>query len=133
MHSSIEKLRKIIKLERDRGYDNRAVVGGLEKLLPSWEIEARTAQFPEDLVETISAHLRDYANIDQENRVTTIDDLLKTLDSFPDPKPVVVDPERRHVRPAHFQRHDVIIQPPQPAADVDSQPEHPQSPEPEDE
>jgi ATP-dependent DNA helicase RecG len=42
MLSSIEKLLKFFRLEIERGYDNRAVVGGLDKILPSWENEARS-------------------------------------------------------------------------------------------
>ena len=41
MPTPIEKLHKFLSLEIDRGYDNRAVVGGLDKILPAWESEAR--------------------------------------------------------------------------------------------
>jgi len=39
MPSSIEKLLKILKLEAELGYENRAVVGGLEKFLPRGKLK----------------------------------------------------------------------------------------------
>ena len=41
MKPSIQKLKKIFKLEAERKYDNHAVVGGLERMLDYWEPEAR--------------------------------------------------------------------------------------------
>jgi ATP-dependent DNA helicase RecG len=114
MHSPIENLRKIIKLERDRGYDNRAVVGGLEKILPAWEIEARFAQVQEDITLAVITHLREYSSFDQDNRVICIDELLKILEAVPEQKPVV---ERRQPRPENRQHQAEPVQPPQPPAD----------------
>jgi len=42
MLSSTEKIKKFISLEIERGYDNRSVVGGMEKFLPIWRREAPT-------------------------------------------------------------------------------------------
>ncbi len=50
MSSSIEKLKKFFKLEIERKYDNRAVVGGLDKILPSWEKEAHSETLSEDFI-----------------------------------------------------------------------------------
>ncbi len=58
MLSSVEKLQKFIKLEIERGYDNRAVVGGLDKILPSWESEARSNQLSEDIIQTVITGLK---------------------------------------------------------------------------
>ena len=38
---SIEKLQKFFKHEASRGYDNKAVMGGLSGMLSKWEAEAR--------------------------------------------------------------------------------------------
>ena len=43
MNPAVEKLVKYLRLEADRGYDNRAVVGGLQCMLEPWETEARAA------------------------------------------------------------------------------------------
>jgi hypothetical protein len=48
MKPSIEKLQKFIKLEADRGYDNKAVMGGLSRMLDSWIAEARLDLLDED-------------------------------------------------------------------------------------
>ena len=53
MKPSLEKLHKFFKLETERGYDNRAVVGGLERMLDPWSSEARADNLPEDLIEAI--------------------------------------------------------------------------------
>jgi ATP-dependent DNA helicase RecG len=48
MKPSIEKLQKFFRLEADRNYDNKAVMGGLQGMLESWELEARADQLPEE-------------------------------------------------------------------------------------
>ncbi len=68
MKPSIEKLQKYFRLEADRGYDNRAVMGGLESMLQSWEAEARADGLPEDLVQAVVARLRDYGRLKPESR-----------------------------------------------------------------
>src|SRR5512141_1806360 len=51
--SSFEKLQKFFKLEAERGFDNRAVVGGLDKILPSWEKEARASALSEETIRMV--------------------------------------------------------------------------------
>jgi ATP-dependent DNA helicase RecG len=68
MKPSIEKLRKFFRLEADRDYDNRAVMGGLESMLQSWEAEARVDQLPEELIQAVVARLRDYGRLTPESR-----------------------------------------------------------------
>jgi hypothetical protein len=41
MASGFDKLTKILKLEQEQGYRNRAVIGGLEKLASFWHEETR--------------------------------------------------------------------------------------------
>ena len=47
MKNSIRKLQKFFKLEAQRGYDNRAVMGGLEDMLAPWEGEAKSEGIPQ--------------------------------------------------------------------------------------
>ena len=54
MKPSIEKLQKFFKLEADRGYDNKAVMGGLSRMLETWIAEARADQMDEDLIQMVS-------------------------------------------------------------------------------
>ncbi|MCK4693542.1 MAG: hypothetical protein KAT23_07915, partial [Anaerolineales bacterium] len=63
MNPALKKLTKYLRLEADRGYDNRAVVGGLQHMLDPWEAEARETGFPEKIIEIVLAHLKDYPHL----------------------------------------------------------------------
>ncbi|MDX9864345.1 MAG: DEAD/DEAH box helicase, partial [Anaerolineaceae bacterium] len=79
MHSSIRKLQKFLQLESERGYDNRAVVGGLDKILPAWLKEALEDQLEQRLIDYVAEKLQDYAEQDIQGRRETIRDLLSEL------------------------------------------------------
>jgi len=79
MKPSIEKLYKFFKLEADRGYDNRAVVGGLEQMLDPWTSEARADNLPEDLIEAIVVRLRDYHRLTESSRQEALEGLWKRV------------------------------------------------------
>ncbi len=68
MKSSIEKLQKFFSLEADRGYDNKAVLGGLEKMLDSWEADARMDELPEEIIQSVRTRLRDYHRLSPDSR-----------------------------------------------------------------
>src|SRR5512145_1376932 len=80
MPSSIEKLLKFIKLERERGYDNRAVVGGLDKIIPSWTNEARTGGLSEEQINAVTDRLREYPQVDSAQRPEFVEALLKLVE-----------------------------------------------------
>jgi ATP-dependent DNA helicase RecG len=75
----IEKLQKFFKLEAERGYDNRAVVGGLDKVLPAWFKEAEAEKLEESLLQTVSERLSQYGNLSPEDRAQSLQVLLGTL------------------------------------------------------
>jgi ATP-dependent DNA helicase RecG len=77
MPSPLEKLQKFLRLEAERGYDNRAVVGGLNKILPAWENDARKENVNETLLQTISARLNQYPEMNLQQRATSIRELLE--------------------------------------------------------
>lgn len=79
MKQSLEKLAKILKLEAEREYDNRAVVGGLDRILDSWEMEARLDGVAEELIEAIGIRLRDYPNLSQNSRAEALGGLWRRL------------------------------------------------------
>jgi ATP-dependent DNA helicase RecG len=83
MLSSIDKLQKFFKLERERGFDNKAIVGGLDKILPAWENEARAQNLPAALIDGITARLREYPALDPFARAETIANLLAQLTEQP--------------------------------------------------
>ncbi len=68
MKPSIEKLQKFFKLEADRSYDNKAVMGGLAKMLDSWVADARADGLPEGLIQTVSGRLKDYDRLSPNSR-----------------------------------------------------------------
>lgn len=80
MTSAFEKLTKILTLEQEQGYRNKAVIGGLEKFASFWREEAR--QEAEDLegarlVEEIVALLQSYPTLeDHEARKRVVGEIL---------------------------------------------------------
>jgi ATP-dependent DNA helicase RecG len=95
MSSSIEKLKKFFKLEIERKYDNRAVVGGLDKILPSWEKEARSESLNEDFISSVKDQLTQYSTLDIQNRETLLSTLLNILAQqvTPIPEPPQLKPQ----------------------------------------
>jgi ATP-dependent DNA helicase RecG len=75
MKPSLQKLQKFLKLESERGYDNRAVVGGLEKVLTPWEAEARSEGVPETIVQQVSTQLRNYSGLSPTERYEIIQNI----------------------------------------------------------
>ncbi len=79
MKPSLVKLQKFFKLEAERGYDNRAVVGGLDRILSSWEAEARVENLPEDLIQAVSSRLRDYPTLSETSRAESLEGLWRRI------------------------------------------------------
>jgi len=72
MKPSIQKLQKFFKLESERNYDNKAVMGGLQSMLEGWEHEARADEIPEELVQAVVIRLRDYHRLTETSRKETL-------------------------------------------------------------
>ncbi len=94
MNSAIDKLVKFLRLEAERGYDNRAVVGGLQKMLEPWEAEARQTDVPEQVIEAVVSRLRDYPRLTTRSREEALSGLVNRLKTeFPtalrSPKPPI--------------------------------------------
>jgi len=79
MQPSLEKLYKFFKLEAERGYDNRAVVGGLNKILPAWEGDARIDRLPEPLIQAVIQTLTQYTGLETTARAQSLNDLWRTI------------------------------------------------------
>jgi ATP-dependent DNA helicase RecG len=82
MLSSIEKIRKFLKLEADRGFDNKAVLGGLNKVVPAWETEARNQKVEPNLIQEVVSRLGGYQLLDTPARQETINYLLEVLQDY---------------------------------------------------
>lgn len=137
MFPSVEKLIKFFKLETERGYDNRAVVGGLDKILPSWENEARAQNLDPTLIQTVSRYLSEYSQLDPSNRARVISEILAMLpegqksaagnDRATQPLGVKRPPDKPHVESSAFLRQPAA-QPPAPEADKKTVKRPPQPP-----
>ncbi len=79
MQPSLDKLQKFLKLETERGYDNRAIVGGLNKILGTWETEARVEKVPESIIQAVTSFLTGYHALSPEERAQGITQLRQQL------------------------------------------------------
>lgn len=84
---AFEKLAKILTLEQEQDYQNKAVIGGLEKFAPFWREEARQeAEGLEHarLVEEIVALLQRYPTLeDRRARQRALEEMLTKLGQRP--------------------------------------------------
>jgi ATP-dependent DNA helicase RecG len=88
MKPSLIKLQKFFKLEAERGYDNRAVLGGLSRMLEPWEAEARQDGLPEDLISAVLSRLRDYNRLSPASRQEALQGLWRRIQSEVDAAPL---------------------------------------------
>ena len=79
MKPSLENLQKFFKLEAERGYDNHAVMGGLERMLDHWEMQARADELSEELISAVSARLRDYSRLSVTSRAEVLDGIWRRV------------------------------------------------------
>lgn len=85
MNAVIEKLAKFLRLEAERGYDNRAVFGGLQNMLEPWKAEATEAGISDSIIQVVITRLRDYPNLSPQSREDALGGLWNRLKSeFPD-------------------------------------------------
>ncbi|MDF1500683.1 MAG: ATP-dependent DNA helicase RecG [Anaerolineales bacterium] len=85
MNESLTKLSKFFKLEADRGYDNRAVVGGLKRMLDPWKEQAKQENVPEPIIQVVESRLRDYSRLAPLSRKEALQGLWNRLsENYPD-------------------------------------------------
>ncbi|TET33733.1 MAG: hypothetical protein E3J69_07140, partial [Anaerolineales bacterium] len=95
MNSALDKLSKFLRLEAERGYDNRAVVGGLQQMLEPWAEEAKASNLSDSSIELVVSRLRDYGRLSPNSRYESLQGLWNRL------------------RPAHPElADDLLIKPP---------------------
>ncbi len=88
MKPSLVKLQKFFKLEAERGYDNRAVLGGLSRMLEPWEAEARLDDLPEELISAVLSRLRDYNRLSPASREEALQGLWRRIQTESDAQPL---------------------------------------------
>jgi len=92
MKSTIEKLAKFLRLEADRGFDNRAVFGGLQNMLEFWEKEAQDNGIPDQISKVVVSRLRDYPKLSPQSRQEVLSGLWNRLCAeYPDLKSIMVE------------------------------------------
>jgi ATP-dependent DNA helicase RecG len=85
MQPSLEKLRKFFGLERERQYDNSAIIGGLAKMLDYWEAEARNEGVSEEVIQAVGQRLRSYDGLTPESRADALKGLWKRIaETYPE-------------------------------------------------
>lgn len=80
MQPSLDKLRKIFNLEAERQFDNGAVMGGLEKMLPGWAAEAQAEDVNEPLIAAITSQLRNYDDLLPEYRAEALKNVWNRIE-----------------------------------------------------
>ncbi|MGD2252203.1 MAG: ATP-dependent DNA helicase RecG [Anaerolineales bacterium] len=63
MNPAIDKLTKYLRLETKRGFDNRAVLGGLDRMLEPWKDMAQESGLPDSVVQDVVSSLQDYGSL----------------------------------------------------------------------
>ncbi len=83
MPSPVDNLRKFLNLEIKRNYDNRAIVGGLDKIDPVWKQDAQLFNISLQFKDEISKRLQAYSSLPLEQRPLAISEMLNILDQIP--------------------------------------------------
>jgi ATP-dependent DNA helicase RecG len=134
MQPSLEKLRKFFGLEREKGYDNSAIIGGLAKMLDYWEGEARVDSIQEEVIQAVIQRLRAYDGLSPESRADVLKGLWKRIgETYPEAAQRPASGQGRHAepvsRPTTSPQGEARVEGPQPAAppaSVETAPTQPQ-------
>jgi ATP-dependent DNA helicase RecG len=81
MSPPIDNLRKFLNLEIKRNYDNRAIVGGLDKINLVWVKDGRIYNLPADLIAQISKRILSYSDLPENERPKAIIEMLEILNA----------------------------------------------------
>lgn len=79
MRPSLQKLKKFIQLEAQHNYDNRAVIGGFERMVEPWLAEAQADDLAADLIQSVLSRLHDYAGLSPKSRYDTLTGLWNRI------------------------------------------------------
>jgi ATP-dependent DNA helicase RecG len=102
MPINVESLRKVLELEREKGYADTAVIGGLDKFLRRWAGQAlESITSPPLMTHFRRLRLDDpkYASLNQQQRQKWIADIFAFLESIKTEKVVEKPPPRKSVTP----------------------------------
>ncbi|MEN8172615.1 MAG: ATP-dependent DNA helicase RecG [Chloroflexota bacterium] len=98
MKPSITKLRNYFRLEADKDYENKAIIGGIESMLEPWAAEARVDQIPEAIIQVVMVRLRDYQGLSQNSRKEVLGGIWKRIERELGAEPLDDDVQQRPQR-----------------------------------
>lgn len=137
METALQKLDKILELESSSGYQNSAVIGGVQKYIPFWIGEARdqaATEVEKVLVEQIGEVLIDYGKLDgpkaREKMVVSIreklDEAIKasalSAETNERARPFKESPPRQPPAAEKEEPERKVEPPPKPAAEIVTEP-----------
>lgn len=79
MASSLQTLAKILRLEKQKGYQNTAVIGGFARFAYHWAREAHgqaTTDAHHELIDEITRWLREYEDLSEQQRPAALDKII---------------------------------------------------------
>ncbi len=79
MKPSLEKLQKFFKLGAEPGYDNHAVLGGLERMLDHWVADAHVDDLPQELIDIVTMRLQDYSRLSPNSRSEVLEGIWRRI------------------------------------------------------
>src|SRR4030067_1532032 len=127
MQSPIEKLAKFLRLEASRGFDNRAVFGGLQNMREPWKKEAQENQISQQLTEVVLSRLRDYPKLSPQSRQEVLNGLWNRLCSeYPELKSIMAEVpsfEDRKAKDKEMQESEILEERAEVEADLPSKDE----------
>jgi ATP-dependent DNA helicase RecG len=114
MQTPAESLLKFLRLEIEKKYDNRAVIGGLEKVLPAWQAEARARKFDEKFIADITNEISHYSQASVEDRREMVVRLVGLLQKKGAVSTTTISPPSEPKFQNPVQTAKVISKPPHP-------------------
>ena len=82
---------KILNLEIQAKYANKAIIGGLDKFYPNWVVEAQSENVPVPLLEQLQIHFSNYANMDLLERENSTKAILASIRNINSAKEKVIE------------------------------------------
>ncbi len=79
MLRSLEKILKILNLEIQGKFLNKAIIGGLDKFFPNWVAEAKAENVPDAVFTKIQNHFINYAQMDPSERESSTREILSAI------------------------------------------------------
>ena len=111
MHASFIELQKFIKLEVKKGFSNKAIVGGFESMIPTWQERSLQAGADTKMVEEIGTLFEPYPASDVETRKQILRSVLEIIKQ-PSPEETQEQPNpKQKVPPANSYQPKAVFAP----------------------